>query len=97
MDKDKINNFLNVIKYVLMISFILSLAYVFFFANNNFCIEAKSDTIDGIEQMDQGKRCFSSIGEANNYSSYLIEKYDIGKNPYLDDDFLLGNITFNIS
>lgn len=62
------------------------LSYIFFFADDNFCVEINTDSERFVDDIDKEKKCFRTLAESNNYSSYLIEKYNIGK----EDSFLLG-------
>lgn len=88
MNKAKVHYILEISKYSLMILIIFGVAYILFFSDNNFCVE----THGVVDAEDEGKRCFKTISDANDYKLYLIDKYDLDKTP----DFGF-NLSFNLS
>lgn len=80
-------DYLNTLKYGLMIIIVLLCIYIWFFETENFCVEATGQ----VDVEDEGKKCFKTIGESNEYKLYLIDKYHINQEPQF------GNYTFNIS
>jgi len=65
------------IKYSFMIAIVILSVYIFFFETENFCVEATGQ----VDEIDEGKVCFKTISEANEYKIYLIDKYNIGAEP----------------
>lgn len=87
MNKKKLHKILEFVKYFAMITVIICGVYVLFFSKSNFCVETQGR----VDIEDEGKRCFKTLEQANDYKLYLINKYNINENN-------LGiNIPFNIS
>ena len=86
MNKKKINNLLNYIKYSCMILVVLFSAYIYFFEEDIFCVTSQGQA----DLEDLGTKCFRTLNESNEYKLYLIDKYDIGKQQELNYNFTIN-------
>jgi len=69
------NKALNILKYSLMILIVLLSIYIWFFETENFCIESRGQ----VDKEDEGKKCFATLTEANQYKAEMIGKYRLNE------------------
>jgi len=69
--KDNIVKTLNVVLPICIAIIAINSYFIFFVNEDNFCVRAEG-TVD-LEDLE--KKCFRSYFDANNYSQYLLEKY----------------------
>jgi len=75
MNKAKIHFALEIVKYLAMILCIV-FGISIFFSNNNFCVEPQGAVL--LEH--EGKRCFKTLSEAQEYMLMLDSQYNTNRN-----------------
>jgi len=91
MDRKKVQKWSYLLGLLLFVCFFCGVFYVFFFAEDNFCV-----TVEGMaDRYDQGERCFRTPQEMIDYKEYLMDKYELGKDPEFNVESF--NLSLNIS
>ena len=92
MNRQEISKYSMRFAYILMGIGIFLIPTLYIIDPYVFCVEGS-----GIVDPEDKKNCFKTLGEANNYTLYLIEKYDLNSS-YEEKEWVNNyNGSFNIS